>query len=47
MIDITDFYFSIARSLWAVIVSQWILSIGVLIVVLGWVISLVKGSSSQ
>lgn len=44
MQDIVDFYFQIANQLWAVIVSQWILSIGILIVLIGWVITLVNGS---
>lgn len=44
MQDIVDFYFEIANQLWAVIVSQWILSIGILIVLIGWVITLVNGS---
>lgn len=44
MTEITDFYFQIANQLWSVVVSQWILSIGVLIVLLGWVITLVNGS---
>lgn len=44
MNDIIDFYFTIANQLWAIIVSQWILSIGVLIVIIGWVITLVNGS---
>lgn len=44
MQDIVDFYFQIANQLWTVIVSQWILSIGILIVLIGWVITLVNGS---
>lgn len=44
MQDIIDFYFTIANQLWAVIISQWILSIGILIVIIGWVITLVNGS---
>lgn len=44
MQDIVDFYFQIANQLWNVIVSQWILSIGILIVLIGWVITLVNGS---
>lgn len=47
MIDITDFYFTIANQLWQLIVSQWILSVGVLIIVLGWVIGLIKGSTQD
>ena len=45
MSEITDFYFQIANQLWAIIVSQWILSVGVMIIVLGWVIGLIKGST--
>lgn len=44
MQDIIDFYFTIANQLWAVIISQWILSIGILIVIIGWIITLVNGS---
>lgn len=44
MNDIVDFYFQIANQLWAVIINQWILSIGILIVLIGWVITLVNGS---
>lgn len=44
MQDIIDFYFTIANQLWAVIISQWILSIGILIVIIGWIITLINGS---
>lgn len=44
MQDIIDFYFTIANQLWAVIISQWILSIGILIIIIGWIITLVNGS---
>lgn len=47
MNDITDFYFTIANQLWQLVVSQWILSVGVLIIVLGWVIGLIKGSTQD
>lgn len=47
MQDITDFYFQIANQLWQLVVSQWILSVGVLILILGWVISLINGSRQQ
>lgn len=47
MTDITDFYFNIANQLWQLVISQWILSVGVLILILGWVISLINGSRQQ
>lgn len=47
MVEITDFYFTIASQLWQIVVSQWILSIGVLILIIGWVISLYNGSTRQ
>ena len=39
MQDITDFYFTIANQLWQLVISQWILSVGILIIILGWVIT--------
>ena len=47
MNDITDFYFTIANQLWQLVISQWILSVGILIIILGWVISLINGSRQQ
>lgn len=47
MTEITDFYFTIANQLWQLVVSQWILSVGVVIIVLGWVIGLIKGSTQD
>lgn len=47
MTTITDFYFQIANQLWQLVISQWILSVGVLILILGWVISLINGSRQQ
>lgn len=42
MTDVITFWKSITVQLWALIGSQWILSISVLITVLGWVISLIN-----
>lgn len=44
---ITDFYFQVAQAVWSLVVSQWILAIGVLIAVLGWIITLINGSRTQ
>lgn len=47
MQEITDFFFTILNQVWALIISQWILSIGFLLLILGWVISLINGSRQQ
>lgn len=47
MQDITDFYFQVANQLWHLVISQWILSVGVIIIILGWIISLINGSRQQ
>lgn len=47
MQDITDFYFQVASQLWQLVISQWILSVGVIIIILGWIISLINGSRQQ
>lgn len=47
MIDVVGFWKSITIQLWSVIISNWILSISVLIIVLNWIISLVKGSTQD
>lgn len=47
MQDITDFYFQVANQLWQLVISQWILSVGVIIIILGWIISLINGSRQQ
>lgn len=47
MQEISDFYFAIASQLWQLVISQWILSVGVVIIILGWVISLINGSTQK
>lgn len=47
MSEITDFYFSIAVSLWAVIKTYWFLSLMILLQIFAWIISLVNGSRTQ
>ena len=44
MNDVVDFYFSLLGSSWALIVSHWILSFGILLLILGLVIDLIKDS---
>lgn len=44
MIQVTDFFFTILGNLWSLILSSWVLSISILIILLNWVISLVNGS---
>lgn len=45
MLDVIDFWKTITIQLWALILSNWILSISVLIIILNWIISLVNGST--
>lgn len=47
MIEITDFAFVILNQLWTLIISNWILSFGVLLALIGWVVSLINGSRQQ
>lgn len=47
MTEITDFYFNMLNLLWQSIITNWILSVGVLFTLIGWVISLIVGSRQQ
>lgn len=47
MLEITDFFFDVSRALWALVVSNWVLSVGVLIAILNLVVSLFKGSTQD
>lgn len=47
MTDVVSFWKTITIQLWGLIISNWILSISVLIIVLNWIISLVKGSTQD
>lgn len=44
MLDVVDFFFSTLVSVWSLIVTHWILSISVLIMLFNWIIGLVNGS---
>lgn len=45
MLDIIDFFFYCLNSIWSVITQFWLLSMSFLILILGWVISLINGTS--
>lgn len=45
MIDVIDFFFQLLNSVWTLIVSQWLFASSFVLVVIGWVISLINGSS--
>lgn len=47
MIQVIDFAFIILSDIWNLILAHWLLSISVLIILLNWVISLVKGSTQD
>lgn len=47
MIEVIDFAFDILTNIWNLILAHWLLSISVLIILLNWVISLVKGTSQD
>lgn len=44
MTDVIDFFVWIQSNMWSLIVSNWILSISVLIAVIGFIVDLVNGS---
>lgn len=44
MTDVIDFFFQILGDLWTLISSYWLLSMGVLITVISWVVDLVRGT---
>lgn len=47
MSDVIEFWAEINVQLWSLIVSNWILSISVLIVVIGWIINMVNNSRNS
>lgn len=47
MIQVIDFFFTVLRQLWTVILNSWILSMSVLIACIGLVIDLVKASEQD
>lgn len=47
MIQVIDFAFDIFSDVWSLILDHWLLSISVLLILINWVISLVKGSSQD
>lgn len=47
MIDVIDFAFSLLGQVWNLVLAHWLLSISVLIIILNWVISLVKGTTQD
>lgn len=47
MNDIIDFIFNNVALVWALIVSNWVLAFGVLLLLMNWVISIYNGSTRQ
>lgn len=47
MTDVINFWSFCNVQLWSVIVSNWILSISVLIIVIGWIINMVNTSRNS
>lgn len=44
MSDVIQFYYDVSKDMWALIVSNWILSVSVLCTVIGYIINLVNTS---
>lgn len=44
MYEVVDFWFELNTQLWSLVISNWILSLSVLIIVINWIISLVNNS---
>lgn len=47
MIEVIDFAFILFGNIWSLILDHWILSLSVLIIIINWVISLVKGTTQD
>lgn len=47
MSDVIDFWFDINVEIWSLVVSHWILSISVLIMVIGWIINMVNNTRNS
>lgn len=44
MNDVINFFFDLLESLWSLIISHWILSMGFALMVISWVVDLVNST---
>ena len=47
MTEVIDFFFSILRSIWALISQYWILSFAIILFVIDLVVTIINGSSGD
>lgn len=44
MTEVIEFYYDVSKDLWALIISNWILSVSVLCTIIGYIVTLVNAS---